>query len=123
MVTDKLVTLKTAKLAKEKRFTWTCYHVFSDGLTEDIYWKNSYAKRDANNYARPTQGRLAKWLRERKGIVVSVDIDDTLTYFITITFLKGGKYMGAEHYGEYKTYEQALEAGLQDALDCVGVIT
>lgn len=118
---DELITFETAILAKEKGFNWDCHWVLYRG-TRSVLHKcpamPSISKDlESGDYIlQPTQTKLATWLREKCGIVVSVDVDDTLTYFLTITTIKDGKYIGNTIYGEYKTYELALETGLLDAL-------
>ena len=118
---EQLITFETAKLAKEKGFD-----VVSDEL-----WVNNYTglpwrkwKIDKNqgyhmsSYSAPTQSLLQKWLREEKEIGIVVQSDWC-----------NGEFNGYEFHTEdeegltqgdtFETYEQALEAGLIEALKLI----
>ena len=65
----------------------------------------------------PTQSLLQKWLRDIHSIIVSVDIGDDRTYFISLTAISNST--GDNIWGNYKTYEEALENGLKEALELI----
>lgn len=65
----------------------------------------------------PTQSLLQKWLRDIHSIIVSVDIQDDRTYFISLTAISNST--GDNIWGNYKTYEEALENGLKEALELI----
>lgn len=113
---DTLISFETAKLAKEKGYkNHDCKKYSSDGL-KAIYGFVS------NPTAAPTQSLLQKWLREVHNIIVEVLVFDK-------GFLEKDKfcfqwrvYNKTEDWFtgfEYKTYEEALEAGLQEALKLI----
>mgnify|MGYP001275666534 CR=1 FL=1 len=137
---EELVTLETAKLAKEKGFdvpVWDYFQVTCSKQPSECHrptksnW-NTYNEYEV--YSRPSQSLLQRWLREVHNIRVLVDfetIDDSTTdytykivrdipegkgrkkdtwdfYETTYSFNQGG--------GWYKTYEEALEIGLQESL-------
>jgi len=73
------------------------------------YWKNN-------------QALLQKWLREKHGIKVIADTDITLMWIYTIQSLHPrasytGNFIVSDYI--YNTYEEALEAGLQQALKLI----
>ena len=64
---------------------------------------------------------LAKWLREEYSIHVTSQIgnlDFISTYHYDIRYISKNKFM-CKVKGSYKTYEEALEAGLQATLKLV----
>ena len=135
---DTKITFKTAKLAKEKGFNERghyFYKVKSEndielyGCTEKqlvgfkgyvpIYHKvrdyhTNKEKLNAKLYrcSAPTQSLLAKWLREEHNIHLiaykNINIDGYDWCFITTD--------GITNINSYKTYEEAYEIGLQEAL-------
>lgn len=120
---EELIKFETAKLAKEKGFGFS-----TDIITAYSFDKEGKSKiRSCNNteedyYCQPTQSLLQKWLRKKHNIEV-----------IPCPHFKRKSY-GCEvyHYteknetgyvpielGSFKTYEQALEKGLQEALNLI----
>lgn len=119
---EELITLETAKLAKEKGFdvaTEFGYGYVEDGSLSN-YYTNEYHELKA-----PTQSLLQKWLREDKKIVVDVFQES-----------KNSKYTGywqvdISEVGNYKEEELpnprildldfnvTLEKGLQEALELI----
>jgi hypothetical protein len=102
---DTLITFETAKLAKEKGFEFK------------VVWE--YILGFKNNHERdkylPTQSQLAKWLREKHNIHLiaykNINIDGYDWCFITTD--------GITNINSYKTYEEAYEIGLQEALKLI----
>jgi len=137
---DEKVTLDTAKLLKEKNFNILvhgCYVEYNvtridpvegynkgDIEIETSYFINNDPKTDYSNssytmYARPTHSLVQKWLREVHNIQV---------YAASHTKNGDGKYRDyVAHINdkdindardeEFQTYEEALEVGLQVALE------
>lgn len=137
----KLVSLKTAKLAKEKRFgEWTgdiktnwntdakYFHNKPSGYglidyTEDIPYYISgydnlitkYLEQSVFTYA-PEQALLQKWLREKHDIYLLIDININREYhWKYIDKTSGFTYSK----GSFETYEKALESGLLAALKII----
>ena len=91
-MTEELVTLETAKLLKEK------------GMFTDIEF--------------PTQSVAQKWLRETKNLHIEISYmyGNYWTYDI-LTILRHDLIgLSDRPIIRYNTYEEALEAGLQEAL-------
>ena len=138
---DTRITFETAKLAKEKGFNEREHYFYKVKSENDIelygctkkqlvgfkgytpiYHKvrdyhTNKEKLNAKLYrcSAPTQSLLAKWLREEHNIHLiaykNINIDGYYWCFITTD--------GITNINSYKTYEEALEAGLQEALKLI----
>ena len=102
---DTRISFETAKLAKEKGCNLencTCGG-YPDCICSD---------------KRISQSLLAKWLREEHNIHLiaykNINIDRYDWCFITTD--------GITNINSYKTYEEALEVGLQEALKLINII-
>jgi len=114
---DELVSFETAKLAKEKGFDIYQPYRYDDE-------KRIYHGRDQTfNINAPTQSLLQKWLREVHNIHIQV-------HFINNSYLLKIKYFEKEsivdfniknyrYKTRYKTYEEALEVALLEALKLI----
>lgn len=97
-MTEELVTLETAELLKEK------------GMFTDIQF--------------PSQFIAQKWLRETKNLHISI-IRNACGYSYDIckadngTHISEGIFKGPNDGGQWDTYEEALEAGIQEALKLI----
>jgi len=138
---EELVTYKTAVLAKEKGFKSievaayynTCNEKGNPGITlitdDGIDDWNAleegkygyFTSKEEKLYSAPTQSLLQKWLREKHDLHIQIAHSwkiqkqfwsNGVTNLKTLQFLQG-------HYLLYKTYEEALEAGLQQTLKII----
>ena len=129
MIEESYVSFDTAKMLKEAGFDVPCT---SNYMTSKSSW-NDLQRANFNasetTYSRPTQALAARWLREVHGIHVSSEIIvypmyDRDSRKVTGTRITWGYYVAilnrrAPWRGtleKYKSYEEALEAGLQLAL-------
>ena len=124
---ETLISFQVAKLAKEKGFNEICdSHFEEDGGAYDSYglpFKPNDKQEHEILYARPTQSLLQKWLREVHDIIVTPCTFDKgflekdkfcYQYYIeNKTDLDDDRLVGML---VYKTWEEALEKGLQEAL-------
>ena len=111
---EQLITFKTAKLAKEKDFEdWGAYTPYWFHIkTKESTLDGDMLLNEMQNYIqRPTQSLLQKWFRDVHGIVIAVDINNEDNYFLSITNIG--------MFGRYKSWETALEKGLQKALKLI----
>lgn len=126
---EKLVLLETAKLAKEKEFDLELDVIW--GKNQQGGWQiwndiNGYFV-DLEHYQAPTQSLLQKWLREvyKIRIYITQKVAGDFGFEIYIPNSNKEKIAGkpwervsyfTQH---YSTYEEALEAGLQEALKLI----
>ena len=124
---DTRVTFETAKLAKEKGFFQETnrleipYYNYKGEFKGDVSdWRiRKYIRgedtSDIEFVSAPTQSLLAKWLREEHNIHLiaykNINIDGYDWCYITTD--------GITNINSYKTYEEAYEIGLQEALKLI----
>ena len=124
---EQLISFETAKLAKEKGFPQETdrleipYYNYKGEFKGDISdWRiRKYIRGEATSdiefVSAPTQSLLAKWLREEHNIHLiaykNINIDGYDWCFITTD--------GITNINSYKTYEEAYEIGLQEALKLI----
>lgn len=127
---EQLVNYKTAKLAKEKGFDIkTKYSWYVPDNSKPIIEKH---KPDGLYYLScPTQSLLQKWLREVHNIYVESYHDlssdgKSVQFYTSWGFFQQKDINGIQNvngwydeYNDYKTYEEALEVGLQEALKII----
>lgn len=129
-MTEGFVTLETAKLLKEKGFkedVFTFYEV--DCVEGDMILSETYDESENFNekndcLSAPTQSLAQKWLRETKNIHICV-YNCACGYGYEIskadngTHITSSVYEGPNDGGKWDVYEDALEAGLQEALKLI----
>ena len=123
---DTRITFETAKIAKEKRFPQepnrrkVPYYNYKGEFNGDVTdFLRKYLREedtsDVESVSAPTQSLLAKWLREEHNIHLiaykNINIDGYDWCFITTD--------GITNINSYKTYEEAYEIGLQEALKLI----
>jgi hypothetical protein len=125
LLMEDVVLFETSKLAKKAGFVFngrtndwmqTTLPYNEDG-TRDIQLRGS-----KELFPAPTQGLLQKWLRERHHIQVEVNfrkfgVKDCDGYYYMCATTK--YHSMSAYYGKYKTYEEALEAGLLCGLESI----
>lgn len=132
MIEESYVSFDTAKLLKEAGFDeWCCYGYNKDGNKTPLSLKNSTIEEMFNSIgdewyvSAPTQALAARWLREVHRISVdaafmapSTNID-VWQYFIgkMDDMIWPGDFETCER--TYATYEEAMEAGLQEAIKLI----
>lgn len=122
---EAIITSKTAKLAKEKNFTCN---------PNDCGWSYLEEHGMAMQYdektcvLRPTQSLLKKWLREIYSINIEISneyaiSDDFEGYSISIAYKNPIVFIShweiVKNKQTFKTYEEALEEGLYQALKLI----
>jgi hypothetical protein len=127
---EKLISIKTAELAKEKGFNWYCEGGY---IQERFLEKNNYShefklilhcdhlvKIPLHNpyYDAPTQSLLQKWLREVHNLQVyafSSTINEKGEFRDYVVYINNRALNDARD-EEFQTYEEAIEFGLLTAL-------
>lgn len=127
MIHDELVTYGVAKLAKEKGFNEGCLFYYQNGVTESDGCYNHYNMGNKNICSAPTQSLLQRWLREEKGVHITIDrdLDFNEKDYIYEWQASQRKDLGDGCYRVinesdmefYSTYEEALEKALKYALE------
>ena len=123
-MTEELVTLETAKMLKEKGFNEYCKNVISDkGLMMETIFRTS-KDLPKSFYSCPMQSIAQKWIRETKNLHISI-IRNACGYGYAIvkadsgTWMEDDNFKGPNDGGNWDTYEEALEAGIQEALKLI----
>ena len=127
---EQLITFETANLAKKKRFDWECRDFINEtqdgNLVEDSLLENYNNMPHLISF--PTQSLLQKWLREVHHIVIDNTCYFSLTKFtLKLHTFENGEFIGTvidsvrdvKNRVTYKSYEEALEEGLQEALKLI----
>ena len=129
-MTEEFVTLETAKLLKEKGFkedVFTFYEVDcveGDMILSETYDESENFNEKNDSLSAPTQSLAQKWLRETKNIHICV-YNCACGYGYEISKADNGTHMASSVYKgtndgeEWDSYEEALEAGLQEALKLI----
>ena len=130
---DTKITFETAKLAKEKGFPQEPnklkipYYNYKGEFKGDVSdWLRKYLKKedtsDVESVSAPTQSLLAKWLREKHGVDISILILGISDYQVYVHKKRELKYNGIVNFvfdNKDNIYEEALEIGLQEALKLI----
>ena len=127
MNTEDFCTYEQALALKKLGFDERClFHYIGDksSLTENALWWNgivsvdrlykSYNKCRVCDCDAPTLAQAQKWLRNEKKFSVEVSSLCITSWFYDIDNLKDNKSF--ETYGVYKSYEEALSAGITECL-------
>ena len=130
MIEESYVSFDTAKMLKEAGFDVPCTSQYSEGK---CIWNVGYPEnfnQGEFGYSRPTQALAARWLREAHGIHVSSNIFmdssndadgntvDEWNFWSYDLFDNSGRII-EESDDRYDSYEEALEAGLQEAIKLI----
>lgn len=123
-MTEELVTLEIAKLLKEKGFNEYCKYVISDkGLMMETIFRTS-KDLPKSFYSCPMQSIAQKWLRETKNLHIEI-YRSAVGYGYAIVKADNGTWQedddsrGPNDGGLWDTYEEALEAGIREALKLI----
>lgn len=123
------ITVETAKLAAEKGYKEGCDKTYTakGGNICSPYYGSIFYNGDDNGdsvYEAPYQAELQDWLRAVHDIYVAIDrnmcgwniaLQRTDGFLIKTRFIINGPNSG----NAWDTYEEALEAGLQEALKLI----
>lgn len=123
-MTEELVTLETAKMLREKGFNEYCKNVIdiNNIPRETLYRINDDLPKQC--FSQPTQSIVQKWLREIKNLHIEI-YRSACGYGYVIVKANNGTWMedddakGPNDGGNWDTYEEALEAGIFEALKLI----
>ena len=109
---EQLISFETAKLAKEKGFVYMKANCYGDNMCYQLpegELINALKGNSVGGYIlAPTQSLLQKWLREIHNIFISTDVNYCYKIYHNDELF--------EESTDYHSYEEALEAGLYQAL-------
>lgn len=118
------VSFQIAKLLKEKGFDWKCLAVYvKSEETSILHVTDTLLDYNDNSVKQciscPTQQMACRWLREEKGMYISVVPDfneygeypDDLYWFARIYDLRNGDYIHSTklYIGSHEAFESALQ--------------
>lgn len=120
-MTEELVTLETAKLLKEKDFNEYCKDIINHkGIMMETIFRTS---KDLPKlfYPCPAQSIAQKWLRDTKCLHIEISYMYGNYWIYDILTIPNHDLVGLSNRPiiHYNTYEEALEAGLQEALKLI----
>ena len=141
MIEEAYVSFETAKLAKEKGFNELCNSDYCKGLINYPHADNEYTNSQISEdgrISRPTKSLLARWLREKYNVHVipkpiydsdrleqygcDIHCPDKNGLVFTIISPVFPVYKQTSNHNmtkELGTYEESMEAGLQEALKLI----
>lgn len=139
MIHEEICTYEVCKLAKEKGFNCKVTHYYQASKhycetprrveLHSINWRletdgclNRYNRSSDDVVSAPTQSLLQRWLREEKGIHISVEYEwvegiDDWTFWSYIKKINNAKVVDDAIKSGFNTYELALEDALKYALE------
>jgi len=118
---EERINFETAKLARERGFNIPCQAEYFSKVKSEysitISTQNWNSDLYPNCYSAPTQSLLQKWLREEHNLKIGVNtpFNGSKDYQVSFPVNKIDWYNS----DYYRTYEQALEKGLQEALKLI----
>lgn len=128
-MTEELVTLETAKLLKDKDFNWKCEHLIDRNKVITKYNLPQSMSccmeidDESVEFLCPTLYIAQKWLRENKKLHITI-YNSASGYTYDISKADMGTVVfcfpeGPNDGGNWDAYEEALEAGIQEALKLI----
>lgn len=113
---EDFVTLKTAVLLKLNGFNWPCEHRYRKAMAEI---KSGEVGDEYVYFPKPTLYVAQKWLREQKGVHITVDYNfPTDKWFYMLIDIKKGRCMQFSD-NEYFSFEEAVQAGILEAIKMI----
>ena len=129
---EEVIKLETAKLARDKGFKVPCDgryfwdHKWQLSLKGAVKCSNDSDMKDRSNvsYCAPTQSLIQKWLRDEHRIYVTVSsIEDGENILFDYSIKQKAQIFGYSEIKtklqEFKTYDEALESGIEKALNLI----
>ena len=122
MITEQYVTFETARMLKKAGFDALCNSMYTDnGFGWSDLDKVNYNEYKTS-YSRSTQSLAVRWLREVHNIHLFVNyfFEDNMWFYVTVDLTESDEVKGIHpNESNYESYEEALEAGLQEALKLI----
>jgi hypothetical protein len=129
---DDVILFETAKLARDKGFKVPCdgryfwEHKWQLSLKGAVKCSNDSDIKDRSkvSYCAPTQSLIQKWLRDEFKIYVTISsLEDGEAILFDYAIKQKSPIFGFSNIrvnsDEFKTYEEALETGIEKALNLI----
>lgn len=120
---EELVTLETAKMLKEKGFNKFCSFAYIDEYCNlmSVHTTNSLIDKMGLGYSAPNQSFAQKWLRETKNLHIEISYMYGNYWIYDIITIPEHDLVGLSDRPiiRYETYEDALSAGIFEALKLI----
>lgn len=128
---EELIGFEVAKLAKEKGFDWLCngfYDLYDNPHNNKITYSSPDNWNLYKSLSAPSQSLLQRWLREVHNFHITIcntNPGDKVDFKFSMGELyksdndDSKKYIVLGSKGTFKTYEEALEIGLQESLKLI----
>lgn len=118
---EELVTLETAKLLKEKGFNKPCSIAINIEDGRKYRSSRTNSEMPTKVCTTPTQSIAQKWLRETKDLHIEICYSHKLFWYYEILSVSNHVSVGLANRLpiHYNTYEEALEAGIREALKLI----
>lgn len=120
MIHEEICTYEVCKLAKEKGFNVPTHYAYNENCQKAMYMELCLNRntKDSRSISAPSQSLLQRWLREEKGLHISIPLHKgEYKYFWAIDSLNRKKKEDDIAYNLFDTYELALEDALKYALE------
>lgn len=117
---ENIVSFETAKVLKIKGFNESCsYHYDESGNLKKEVEENNYNANVAE-FSAPTLWDAQKWLRDKKFIHISIEVDfEGYTFSVSVKD-EDDMYNEHNYYSKsYDTYEECLDHAISESLDYV----
>ena len=123
-MTEELVTLETAKMLREKGFNEPCMIAINIEDSRQYGTNRTNSELPIKVCSHPTQSITQKWMRETKNLHISIfkyacGYDYDICKTDNGTHITDGVLKGPNDGGQWNTYEEALEAGIQETLKLI----
>jgi len=122
---DESVTFKTAILAKKIKFGEECTNYygksFANNKKDNLWYEPEGVYNNKTTLACPTQNLLQRWLREKHNIHIALNNDDLNWNYQLFDLTQCNEEYNhlTGSFAGYKSYEEALEEGLYQALTLI----
>lgn len=119
MIEEQFVSFETARMLKEAGFDVPCFNQYTGrGTIWHCDCPENFNKSQCATSCL-TQALVVRWLREAHNLHVWCEVSQYGDWFYCIDKIKPYKQYVAVSEADFSSYEEALEAGLQEAVKLI----